>query len=298
MRAIHYPSGGDLPASGYLLIEPGNLDSGLFGPAPPMYRCTPATLSNADELTPRLIDLASLSPQQQEQMAQALWREGLGDRPPAVCAWLTCAREIAELARHIGRFLVGPGIDDSPVYWRYHDPRVFSLALDVLAPAQRAALLGPVTEWRFPWCGRWWSVDGPGRDIELLEGIAPAWPNKAQWSRLRDSELVARALAQLLDVPKPPEPDDCLRYQNLAALAIQEGRERLKLADAEDLLEYAVLRARYGDAFRDHPKLAAAWSALPVYAMHWCDVRDLLSENDLRKMDAQVQQLSLLGVTQ
>src|ERR1700712_2774880 len=101
--------------TGYLLIEPGNIDAERFGQLPPMRRCTPAPLSNADALMPRLIDLAALAPRQQQHLAQMLLEETASRQPPAICAWIDSALDGTALARHVARFLFGPDADGKPL---------------------------------------------------------------------------------------------------------------------------------------------------------------------------------------
>jgi hypothetical protein len=82
-----------------------------------------------------LIDMAALTPEQQETVTTALRQEPEAAHPPTLCAWLETEADIDRLARAIARFLIGPGPEGEPIYWRYFDPRVFSLAMHLFSPS-------------------------------------------------------------------------------------------------------------------------------------------------------------------
>lgn len=232
---------------------------------------------------PCLIDVAALSPAQQDGLGEVLLRELNGQRPPVVCAWLDCALDAKALSRHLARFLVGPGVDGVAVLWRYFDPRVFSLAMSMFSIEQTQALLGPVVEWRFPWCKRWWSVAGLGQEADPLLGITPAWPNEKQWCSFTNSALVASVLAKLQDAQAPGDlltDAACLRLQRGIDASIQDARQRLHLSDKDALMEYALHCARYGEEFHLHPKLAGAWGELVQERINWSELIDKLDQRD------------------
>gem|GEM_PF-1559731 len=298
MTMLTIPLPSDPIRSGFLLIDASNLDDETFAEVLPMLHCTPATLIQSEQLMPRLIDVAALSAAQQDGLSDVLLRELNGERPPVVCAWLDCALDAKALARHLTRFLVGPGMDGAAVFWRYFDPRVFSLAVRVFSTEQTEALLGPITEWRFPWCKRWWSVSGPGREVDLLLGITPAWPSENQWRSLEHSALVARVLAKLQDQCEPGEPMTdaaCLRLQRGIDAAMLDAKQRLHLSDNDDLMEYALHCMNYGEEFFRHPKLADAWPALAQGRINWGTLIALLDQNDYRLLNeySELQALSI-----
>lgn len=274
-------------SDGYLLIDPLNIDPERFDSTLPALHCTPPALSNADVLTPRLIDLAALSPDQRDSARRLVADEGLDIGPPVLCAWLGSATGIDALARHIGRFLVGPGADGGQRMWRYYDPRVFSLAIQVLSHEQRHMLLGPVSLWRFPWCGRWWSVEGPGRVMHVLESGLLAWPAPAQWRRLDQSALLTRVLRDLQTIGPPFSDGLCLHYQHEIASSLTDARQALHLSDDDDLAQYALACTRYGQRFTRHPTLAAAWPRLAGGEISWSTLREKLSDDDYRVLETQ-----------
>jgi len=290
MQSISPPS--EVIRNGYLLIDASNIDDETFAEPLPMLRCTPGLLSNADDLMPRLIDVASLSPEQQDDVTLALLRETTGNRPPVICAWLDSSTDIDALARHVARFLVGPDSEGDSVFWRYYDPRVFSLAMTLFSPVQKEALLGPITSWRFPWCEHWWRVSGPGREIDPLGGCKSAWPTGKQWNSLNHSRLVAHVLLQMQIVSNKQSamlPSECLRCQRGIDIALINGEQHLKLTDADELAEYALYSVRYGDAFLRHPKLDTAWTDLVHGKISWSDLQALLDSDDHRVLNQQSQ---------
>ncbi|MEO6918401.1 MAG: DUF4123 domain-containing protein [Collimonas sp.] len=296
MRATLPPN--EVIRTGFLLVDASNIDDETFAEPLPMLRCTPGTLTNADDLTPRLIDIAALSPAQQEDATAALLREAASSRPPAICAWLDSPLDAAALARHIARFLAGPGAEGSSVFWRYYDPRVFSLAMAVFLPAQKEALLGPIADWRFPWCQHWWTVPGPGREIDPLGGYKSAWPTSTQWRSLDHSDLVARVFVHIHDTHKALSAAAVLRYQRGIDLALIAGKQHLKLTETDELVEYALHSARYGDAFLRHPKLDTAWTDLAQGKTNWVDLQGLLDHHDYQKLNQEYQlQQTHMGAT-
>lgn len=247
--------------TGYLLVDASNLDDETFADNLPMLPCTPAVLSNSDQLMPRLIDVAALAPAQQDGLSDVLLRELSEQRQPAVCAWLDCAIDADALARHLSRYLVGPGPEGVQVFWRNFDPRVFSLTVALFSREQREALLGPVVEWRLPWCRRWWSVRGPGREADPLMGKTPAWPSAKQWAKLEYSDSIARVLATVQDARAPDDPltnAACLRLQREIAASMQNASERLGLSDKDDLMEHALRHLREGEEHELSNQLAAS----------------------------------------
>lgn len=275
---------------GFLLIDPSNIENDPVIDALPKRGCIPYRLLDSDHMMPHLVDVAALPATQQDGLGELLWRETDGRYPPVVCAWLATALDIKMLAKHIERFLVGPGRHGGLTVWRYHDPRVFSLAALALSPAQMAALIGPILDWRLPWCGRWWSVSGTGKEASPLEGIDPAWPHPAQWASLAHSETISAVMAQLQRKRPAIEAADCLRDQQQVLAAVLDAQQRLHLSHPYDLADYALHRVLYGIAFPRHPKLSVAWTALERGELHWPAILDLLSARDRQLMEEQARE--------
>ncbi len=287
MHSIPTPSGAI--DSGYLLIDASNVGDDTFADRLPMQRCTPPMLTQSGALMPYLIDVAALSATQQNDLGEVLTRELNGERPPIVCAWLDCDLGGETLARHITRYLVGPDVEGALVLWRYFDPRVFSLAMQIFSPEQAQALLGPVIEWRFPWCHRWWSTTGSGQIADPLRGITPAWPTEGQWQRLVDSALIWSVMEQIHDLKMPPGSQDAEAVklqQRSISLTMFDAKSRFKLSEKDDLIEFSLNKERYGYEFRDHPKLTQAWVELAYGRRTWSQLVSMLDQNDYRLFDA------------
>jgi hypothetical protein len=282
--------------TGFLLVDPSNLDDEMFSDAVPMLDCTPASMGQSAHLMPRLIDVAALSTKEQDGLQEILMRELQGERPPTVCAWLECATDAKVLARHVARFLIGPGPDGGPVYWRYFDPCVFVLVLQVFSNEQRQALLGPITEWRFAWCCRWWRVIGSEVTADPLLGRVPGWPTARQWRSLESTDSIARALPQALDCLGGARSTDDVCLELLAKIdaSILDARTRLHLSDSDDLVEYALQYARYGDRFQQHPKLSAAWGELAEGRISWSELVSMLNPDDYQALDREASTLSIV----
>ncbi|WP_420978171.1 DUF4123 domain-containing protein [Burkholderia gladioli] len=188
---------------GFLLIDPSTCGHAPDIAALDGHACTPRILAHREEWMPKLVDLATLNDDVRMLAGRYLLGRLHADQPPAICAWLDSEASVNVIAGHIAHHLVGSGIGGQSVFWRFHDPRVFSLALAILEPAQRRALLGPVKSWTFPWAGHGWRVEagqfahesvtaqpaGPGR-ISGLVSIAAQWPMKSAigspaWTVLR-----------------------------------------------------------------------------------------------------------------
>lgn len=283
MRTFALPDG---PLrDGYLLIEPGNLDQETFAETLTMLSCTPATLCNADQLMPRLIDITALSPQQQEDVTQAMRREAHSEYPPVICAWLACASDSAALQRHIQRFLHGPGADGQPVLWRYYDPRVFPLVMHAFSAEQSQALLGPITNWRFVWCGRWWSVTGSGIEADRLDGQRPAWPDSRQWALLERSVLAREILTRCDATTTGVSDAACLNLLKQIDSALFKARQQWPIIAQHELADYAIHCIKYGNAFLYHEKLQAAWRELAQGKIDWNGLLARLDTSDYRQLN-------------
>lgn len=233
------------------------------------YACTPRELAHREELMPKLIDVASLSPDAQAQVTEIWLDEAATTRPPVACAWIDCNASIDELARHIARYLVGPGENGRPVFWRYYDPRVLSLTLAVCDPAQRAALLGPAATWQFAWAGHRWAVAGPGKLEDEIDGHLSGWPRQDQWPRINRSEVAARVVDRLPLMPA----EHAARVPAALDSIFSDVARRGGPADADDLADYAWHCLHYGPAFEQCPALVDTWPALARGEIGWPDAK-------------------------
>lgn len=286
MQSIPTPSGP--MTTGYLLIDPSNLDEETFAEALPMIDCVPAALSQSANLMPRLIDVAALSPAQKDGLSQVMSRELSGERPPIVCAWIECAQDVKSLVRNITRFLVGPGAAGTTVYWRYFDPRVFAVAIRAFSPDQTHVLLGAIAEWRFPWCHRWWSVVNSGGESDNLLGIGSVWPTQKQWCSFENSALTAGVMAKLFAIEEKGSLCDdttCLRLLGEIDMSLLNARKNLSLHDHDEMGDYAFYSVLYGQRFQLHPKLTTAWDELAEGRLSWTELVSMLDADDYRQLD-------------
>lgn len=278
MHAVSAPS--ETLTYGFLLIEPATLAHAPDLAALDMRACTPRVLAHREELMPRLIDVAALDESNQISVAEIWNMELVGERPPVACAWLDSNLDIDSLAQHIARYLVGPGVDGKPVFWRYYDPRVLALTLAIFDPAQRQALLGPIQAWQFIWAGHRWSVTGPGITIDMCEGHVPAWPHPDQWTRINRSDAATLVVDRLSDVPvqeAAPLPTLLDRLFSDAA--------RFGLTQTDDLADYAWHCVKYGSAFEQHPMLVEARSEIVDGRVTWPEIVSRLTPDEFKQLE-------------
>lgn len=266
---------------GYLLIEPATLDHEPFLQTLAMRPCTPRILAHREELMPRLLNVSSLHPDGQAQISDIWVRETSADRPPVVCAWLASDAAIDDIVGHIAQHLVGPDADGRAAFWRFYDPRVLALTLAVFGPVQRATLLGPVTDWQFPWAGHRWTAAGPGTPNDDSNGYMPVWPKPDQWLRISRSEAASRVVDRLRSMA--PEKAAQLPTQLDRIFTSVAGRGGLRDTDA--LADYAWHCVRYGEAFEQHPVVLEAWPALSQGVVYWSDVLARFTPNDLNALE-------------
>jgi hypothetical protein len=267
---------------GYLLIDVLN-----FGESWPetveSIPCIPAGLANVEALVPRLVDVATLSPSELEQMVEIFGQQATGEYPFAICAWLECDIEIEALAERIAFFLCGRGPEDSQIIWRYFDPRVFPIAMSLFSQEQRDALLGPIKNWRFAWCGNWWLVEHDAIHEPVILDQDIGWPTEQQWPSVQRSRVINNVL-KLLGTNAHLTHEQCMRYLAMSIVNLNDCIGTFHLADENDQTEFVYLCTTFGLAYRRHAKLAAGWSALKEGAISWTDLRLQLNANDFAKI--------------
>jgi hypothetical protein len=266
---------------GFLLVEPATVQYEPFVEALAMHPCTPRLLAHREELMPRLIDVASLPSDAQVEVTELWLAEANAERPPVVCAWLDCDVGIDELAAHIAHYLVGPGADGKPVFWRYYDPRVLSLVAAVFDSEQSAALMGPIKEWQFPWAGHRWSISGRGPVADESANDARGWPRTDQWPRIDRSNLKTRVVERL----RALSVESAARLPSELDGIFCEAERLGGLGDANELVDYAWHCAHYGSAFTEHPRLMEALPALARRDTTWFDVRATFTPQDFQALE-------------
>jgi hypothetical protein len=183
------------------------------------------------------------------------------------CAWLDTDQDASNTAGHL-RYLLkvlpvdrAHGLQGTPTFWRFYDPRVFPHVCRLLSADQLASLMGPIRRWRFQWLGHWYECQ---RDA-LAESTFPAPFSKAEW----DNTLNEISLVLWTELERGPQinqilmrlalPESVLSRQ-LLALADQ-AQKALAIADqsywlaGEDAIHYGFYAVRYGQAFTSLPQL-------------------------------------------
>ncbi len=290
MQNIPFPR--EAIRNGYALIDPcvaGGMD--LLADLPKQF-CLPSLLEQSNCMTPALVNVGILATDQQEKLTRFVQANIASNQPQAVSACIDCDIGLTDLLRHLQRFMVNPDAPEGPAMWRYHDPRVFSLAMNTLNAHQRESLIGPIRQWSFAWCGHWWGVQGAGRIPDPLDGHYPAWPSTAQWRQLEHCEAINIALARLKNQLGGLPAGLCLSYQRRFAESIEVANDHFHLYDPEMAAEYALLYARYGEYFKCHEKLILSWDELAKGAITWSGLLDQLDPHDFKLMDAQASRKS------
>lgn len=270
--------------SGYLLIDGSNYPGLLDCEPLPSYACVPAALTNIAELLPRLVDIKTLDNKQLQAVREMLALQTAGRHPWAICAVLTADVEIEELSNQICQFLSVIDDDHRSVLWRFFDPRVFSLTMAIFNAEQRRSLLGPIREWRFAWRKHWWAVAGDACKVDPLYVIDMALPSQDQWPILRLSRLIEQVFLRL-EGESSLNSADCLRVQQAAIACLAEASVKFRLQEPEDLIDFACLGVKYGQAFRSHPKLNHAKADLENGRLSWFAFTDSLDSTDWRAFE-------------
>jgi hypothetical protein len=278
--------------TGFLLVDPLNIVADSFPQSvPAMLRCTPAALTNADDVTPRLIEVVALSEAEQGMLPELMRYETSGERPPVICAWLDTPLDADSLIRHLGRYLSGRRPDGRLSLWRYYDPRVFSLVMSRFPEDQRQALLGRILIWRFPWLKKWWAIRGTGREADPLDGHTPAWPTARQWTCLESSEIVTPLMLRLQDELGLDTAKEIIQAHKHLLDAIDDAKRMHGLSDPHEIADYSFRCVRYGNGFLRHPKIVSALSALTKGAIGWNTVRDQLDDSEYAQLDREAKLL-------
>ncbi|WP_444848477.1 DUF4123 domain-containing protein [Duganella caerulea] len=249
-----------------------------------MIFCVPPELTNNQDLMPCLISVEVLSLAQLEQVIEIFRQQQAAQHPFTICAWLDCDLSIEELAVHIASFLSGLGPDGTSIFWRYFDPRVFSITMHLFTRQQRTALLGPIKNWWFTWCGNWWLVKGGADEADRLTSFQTGWPTVEQWPSILQSRVLHRVLAKYF-LNSEPTALECLRYLKSSIEYLKDGALTLGLADEDDQFEFAYLCVRYGEAYRRHPKLIEGWILLQQGKISWTALRLQLGQADFDRLN-------------
>lgn len=269
-------------ATGFLLLDVSafsDISYESFTTVP----CIPSMLTKAEELMPRLVRISDLSPLQLEQMIEIFREQAAGEHSFVICAWIESDLDMAELAEHVARFLCGPGPQGSKVLWRFFDPRAFATSVAVFSEDQLESLLGPITSWRFTWSRNWWQVTQIVCNPSPLFDFQKGWPTEEQWPTVTGTRVINKVLDRF-DSDRKLTSEECLHLLRTTITHVEDGL-RLNLRDENDLAEFVYLCAKYGEAYRRHPKLVPIWDALIHEEISWTDVLSQLQAADFDRLN-------------
>lgn len=270
--------------SGYILMESAHLTYLPCHKQLQTVACIPYDLTNMGDLMPVLMDISSLGIEQRREISEILELQRLGLSPPIVCALLITDTDIKQVAEQIGKFLSAIDEEGISVYWRFFDPRVFSLTWVTFSVEQRSVLLGYIREWNFPWRGYWWSA----RQTQYLSDwslrIESAFPTYDQWPTIKLSRILDQALLKIEDELKFSA-DDCLKFQNAAIALLIEASKKFHLHDPDELIDYIFMGLKYSISFTAHPELAAAVKEISNGKLRWFSFKKTMNHNRLRTFD-------------
>jgi Domain of unknown function (DUF4123) len=190
----------------------------------------------------------------------------------AVAAWIECGSEFAldawPLRQHFSRFMFFQRPDARVDWLRWYDPAVLWVLWEILSPAQRKTLLGPIR--------RLWLLDPAGQLVSLQcddDALTLPWNADAarsplglsdeQWQRIDAIGPFNQALVRVRLQAQGDAPGNAstlpalqqLRRQALGALARAQQRG---IRDSQDLALYAELAMRCHPEFDQHPLVVDA----------------------------------------
>jgi hypothetical protein len=293
-----------LPESGYLIVDPGafpNIDELDF--LQPLV-CTPTNWGRDFTGLPAIIDLARCDVGQRDWLASVINAEHesrlyMPLTFPSVCAYVEASVDANTLARHLANQLLVLPVEKgghqalAGALWRFFDPRVFANLCWILEPGHLTTLVGPVSRWVFPWLDSWYEFNANDFEFSKLDSVSEVAPLERiggfaridieVWDRTQRIATINKTLAR---IGLPSE----LPWQEKAAMAavvesaLIEAQCRLHWKQAEDQMSYAEHIARYGAAFRNHPRLVDHWPKLEtrVETMSCSELIALLSHDEYR----------------
>lgn len=271
-----------LPESGYLLIDPGAFSgTGELDFLQPLV-CRPTNWGGDLAGLPAIVDLAQCDVGQRDWLVSVINTEHEGRQRmplmrPGICAYIEASVDAAALASYLADQMLVLPVEKSGhralagALWRFFDPRVFANLCWILEASHLATLVGPASRWVYPWLDSWYEfntvedhVSNPGvqpgvAQRERIAGFARI--DIDVWERTQRIAIINQTLVRLR---LPTE----LPWQEKAAMAarvesaLTDAERRLRWEQSEDQMNYAEHVARYGAAFRNHPRLVERWAQL------------------------------------
>jgi hypothetical protein len=196
---------------------------------------------------------------------------------PGVCAYIEASVNASALTSYLADQMLILPVEKSGhralagVLWRFFDPRVFANLCWILEPGHLATLIGPVSRWVYPWLDSWYEFNPAADHLSKLNidpDVAPreriggfARIDIDVWERAQRIAMINQTLARLSLAAELPWRDKAAVAARVES-ALTEAEHRLHWKQAEDQMNYAEHIARYGAAFRDHPRLVDRWAQL------------------------------------
>jgi len=118
---------------------------------------TGATSGRIDEVSPHLVRLERDAP-----FTRLLVQEFWGKR---IALFARASEDLRSLRRHFRSFLTVRLPDNTPVHFRYYDPRIFRVYMPTCNTTERRTVLGPVEQFLVE--------DGDKDTLLIFEGIEP-----------------------------------------------------------------------------------------------------------------------------
>lgn len=273
-----------IPESGHLIIDPGAFaGSGELDALLPLV-CSPTNWTRDFTGLPAIIDLAQCDPGQRDWLSTIINAEHESRlRMPltraGVCAYVQASVDTNSLAGHLANQLLVLPVEKGGsralpgALWRFFDPRVFANLCWMLEPGKLEALVGPVSRWVFPWLDNWYEYNAVDSEFSKRDTASEVPPPERiggftrididLWDRTQRIATINQTLARL-GLPSEIPWQEKTATAALIELAVTEAERRLHWKQAEDQINCAEHIARYGAAFRDHPRLAGHWAKLEM----------------------------------
>lgn len=208
----------------------------------------PAILAASAHLMPRLIAFRTEPDAHWEPLLACQYDAHQNDLPPPLALLVrteTSADEFTDRWNALQLAAPGPGRRS---WLRLHDPRVLHQLLRMLTPPQRRYLFGSAQAFTY-WVGGEWTT------VEADTGIA-AYAPPASWDWLRVERI--GAVNRALQRAGVGGADMLSRQGAVAEQLIERAQTRHGLTEQDDLVEFAARGLMAGQAFDQHPAIAAA----------------------------------------
>jgi hypothetical protein len=253
----------------FVVSDPAaDLDSPLHGFAGLLVRHPKLTL--ADDLTPRLVDLRSVTPVAMGAFFEAIDEACANAQPLGIDAALSADSTAPQIAEHLGLQSVRSLGRFGKHLVRVWDPHVLMHLLWIWPANELRALFGPISAWALLLPGEVVHVE---RSSLSGQGLPDA---EQRHQAVIDVSILNAALSKTI-----------WRFSDVASLGpllwqhVRHGRGEYKLRDEADLALFARQARRWGVSFVEHPDIRRA---LTTAADGETLYRDALAQVDEQRM--------------